>query len=97
MKDLCCLTGYYKVEFALFRRPGTYIVYRGTARGISISNDDYLYLLNNNFKWIGHTHVGDTFFCLYPSDGDYDTLKKMNQRRSVIYNSIGDYHVFGLE
>ena len=55
------------------------------------------YLINSGYKWSGHTHVGETDFCLMPSDADYETMWKFRQIRSVIYNSVGKFYVFGEE
>ena len=49
------------------------------------------------YKWIGHTHPGHDVICLTPSDSDYDVLNKLNQKRSVIYNSVCMYYIFGEE
>lgn len=97
MVDLSCMTSVTKVEYSLFERPDSYIIYKGTDRGIHISNDDYIKLLNGRYKWVGHTHVGYDFFCLQGSDGDYETLKKMHQKQSVIFNCVGQYNIISLD
>lgn len=97
MKDLSALTAVTGIEYALFERNDKYIVFKGTDRGIHLDTKDVAVLLNGKYKWIGHTHPGDSFNCLIPSDGDYNTLKLFNQKQSMIYNSIGQYYIFGKE
>jgi hypothetical protein len=97
MKDMSSLTAYSGLEYSLFERNDMYVVVEGTSSGMTLKTNDSAYLINNRFKWIGHTHPGSGFNCLIPSDDDYETLKKFNQKRSVIYNSIGEKYIFELE
>ena len=97
MKDLSAMTAYTGVEFSLFGRNDKFVLVKGTSRGITLTHKESTMLLNNKYTWIGHTHPGNSFNCMTPSDSDYDTLKYLNQKRSVIYNSVGDYYVFGEE
>ena len=97
MKDLSCLTAYTGIEYSLFSRNDRQYLVLGTERGIHISEELTENLVQNGYKWSGHTHVGDTDFCLMPSDADYETLHRFHQKRSVIYNSVGKFYVFGEE
>ena len=97
MKDLSCLTAYTNIEYSLFSRNDRQYLVLGTERGIHISDELTDYLISSGYKWSGHTHVGETDFCLMPSDADYETLRKFRQKRSVIYNSVGKFYVFGEE
>lgn len=97
MKDISALTSVTGIEYALFERNDNYIIIKGTNRCIHLDNSEIAKLINGGYTWIGHTHPGDSFNCLIPSDGDYDTLRMFNQRQSVIYNSVGQYYVFGKE
>ncbi len=97
MKDLSCLTAYTNIEYSLFSRNDRQFLVFGTERGIHIPDELTDYLVSSGYKWSGHTHVGETDFCLMPSDADYETLRKFRQRRSVIYNSVGKFYVFGEE
>ena len=97
MKDMSALTAYAGVEFSLFERPDKYIVVMGTKTGISLSNKITALISNGRYKWVGHTHPGSNFNCLIPSDSDYDVLNKLNQKRSVIYNSVCMHYIFGEE
>lgn len=97
MKDLSALTAYTGVEFSLFERPDKYIVVMGTKTGIALSNKITALISNGKYKWIGHTHPGHDVICLTPSDSDYYVLNKLNQKRSVIYNSVCMYYIFGEE
>lgn len=97
MRDLSCLTAYTGKEYSLFSRNDRQYVVVGTERGVHIEDKLSEQLINNKYKWSGHTHVGESDYCLMPSDADYETLRKFHQKRSVIYNSIGKYYVFGEE
>lgn len=97
MKDLSALTAYTGIEYALFERSDRFIVFKGNSFEIALSKNDLAMLLNGKYRWVGHTHPGNSFNSLIPSDGDYNTLKVFNQKRSVIYNSVGKYYVFGEE
>ena len=97
MRDLSCLTAYTGIEYSLFSRNDRQYLVFGTERGIHISEELTRHLVENGYKWSGHTHVGNTLFCLMPSDADYKTLRQFKQKRSVIYNSVGNFYVFGEE
>jgi len=97
MKDLSCLTAYTGREYSLFSRNDRQYLVVGTACGIHINDDLADELIDKGYKWSGHTHVGDDVLCLFPSEADYETLRKFRQKRSVIYNSIGRFYVFGEE
>lgn len=97
MKDLSCLTAFTGKEYSLFSRNDRQFLVVGTETGIHISNILSDELVAKGYKWSGHTHVGNTDYCLMPSDADYETLRKFHQKRSVIYNSVGRFYVFGEE
>ena len=97
MLDLSCLTAYTGKEYSLFSRNDRQFLVVGTERGIHISKELSDTLIKRGYKWTGHTHVGDTEYCLMPSDADYETLRKFHQKRSVIFNSVGKFYVFGEE
>lgn len=97
MQDLSALTAYTGVEFSLFSRNDEYIIVKGTPSGIKIDTKLSAYLINKKYTWTGHTHPGSDYYCLYPSEDDYVTLKAFNQKHSVIYNSVGNYYVFEME
>jgi len=97
MKDLSAMTAHTGLEYSLFSRNDNYVIVKGSATGIHLTARESAMLLNNKYTWTGHTHPGNTFICMTPSDSDYDTLKYFNQKHSVIYNSIGDYYIFGEE
>ncbi|MEZ3446360.1 MAG: hypothetical protein K1W30_14735 [Lachnospiraceae bacterium] len=97
MKDLSALTAYTGIEYALFERNDKYAVYKGNSVEIILTQGDLAMLLNGKYQWIGHAHPGNSYNCLIPSDGDYNTLAVFKQKQSVIYNSVGDYYVFGEE
>ena len=97
MRDLSCLTAYTGREYSLFSRNDKQYLVIGTERGIHIAEELADKLVEQGYKWSGHTHVGNNKFCLMPSAADYATLGKFKQKRSVIYNSIGQYYVFEKE
>lgn len=97
MRDLSCLTAYTGKEYSLFSRNDRQYLVVGNENGIQIAERLTRELVNLRYRWSGHTHVGNDIFCLMPSDADYDTLSKFKQKHSVIYNSIGQYYVFGKE
>lgn len=95
MKDLAAITAYNGKELSLFARNDTYIIYMGDHNKISIPDREAVQLVSKRYKWIGHTHPGYTRMCLMPSDSDYEILKLFAQKQSVIYNSIGQFYIFG--
>lgn len=97
LKDLSALTAYTGLEYSLFERNDSYVIAKGTKQGMHLSSKDSAKLLNGKYKWVGHTHPGNTFWCLMPSDSDYDTLKLFNQQKSTIYNSVGKFYIFERE
>ena len=74
MKDLSALTAYTGIEYALFERNDKYAVYKGNSVEIILTQGDLAMLLNGKYQWIGHAHPGNSYNCLIPSDGDYNTL-----------------------
>lgn len=94
MKDLSALTAVTGLEFALFERNDKYIIFKGNSYSIYLNGNTIGMLINRKFIWVGHTHPGMSFNCLMPSDGDYKTLKALGQKKSTIYNSVGEYYVF---
>lgn len=97
MKDLSCLTAVTGREYALFERNDRYIIIQGSEQGMSFSKQLTAEIINNRYSWVGHTHPGDDVLCLMPSDHDYNTLRVLGQKRSVIYNSVGMWETFGYE
>ena len=89
MQDLSCLTAITGKEYSLFSRNDKQFLVVGTKKSINIDRELSSYLLENGFKWTGHTHVGTTIECLIPSIADYETLEMFKQKRSVIFNSVG--------
>lgn len=95
MKDLSCLTAVTGLEYSLFDRNDTCIIIQGSKYGMQLDKKLSMELVNKQYKWVGHTHPGNTNLCLLPSDDDdYRTLKLIGQKQSVIFNSIGKYYVF---
>lgn len=94
MSDLAVLTAYTGDEFAMFTKGSDRLVIRGNERKCEIDYEDALELAKQGYRWSGHTHNGDTFLSMQPSDGDYSVLKAFNQEFSVIYNSKGDFRTF---
>lgn len=97
MKDMACLTAVTGFEYALFERNDKYIIVQGTKYNIELSKKLVAEIVNNKYTWVGHTHPGYDIICTMPSDDDYTVLKMLGQKQSVIYNSIGHAHTFGIE
>ena len=89
MSDLCVLTLLTELEYALFERNDSYIIFKGTKHHIPLSSKWVTRLRAGRYKWVGHTHVGMDVFCLAPSAGDYETLRALGQEQSFVYNSVG--------
>lgn len=97
MYDLSALTAYTNVEFALFTYRNKRLIIRGNEYSVNVDQRLALKLKREGYKWSGHTHPGIDRFVLMPSDGDKDILKIFQQEYSVIYNSVGQFYVFGKE
>ena len=97
MTDLAALTAKTGDEFAMFTRRNERLIIRGDKRKVDIDIDKAQELAKNGYKWSGHTHPGDTFNCMFPSDGDKIILRQFKQENSVIYNSKGQFATFGKE
>ena len=94
MKDLSALTAKENVEFSLFTLGSRRIVIRGNAESSSPNTKLSKEILKYHYRLSGHTHIGESSMVLVSSDGDVNTLKKLSQRQSVIYNSVGKFQVF---
>lgn len=97
MKDLSALTAATGVEFAMFTRRSERLIVRGNSYMVDIDADIARKLNENGYRWSGHTHPGDTLFCLNASEGDRKVLQYFKQDISSIYNSKGQFTVFGKE
>lgn len=97
MKDLSALTAKTGVEFAMFTNKSNRLIIRGNRIRVNISKKNAIFLANEGYRWSGHTHPGDDKFSLFASDGDKRILECFKQPQSVIYNSKGQYNVFGKE
>ncbi len=97
MKDLSALTAKTGVEFAMFTRRNERLIVRGNEYMVDINADMAFKLNESGYRWSGHTHPGDTLFCLNASDGDRQVLSYFKQDSSSIYNSKGQYTIFGKE
>lgn len=97
MKDLAALTAVTGSEFAMFTKGNVRLIIRGNSRMVQIDSDGAIELAKMGYRWSGHTHPGDSPFVLSASDGDKLVLKRFNQENSAIYNSKGQYNVFGKE
>ena len=94
MQDLSVMTAITGLEYALFERSDKYLIHKGNSSSVEFTDSEIKYIKSKMYKWVGHTHPGDTRRCLTPSKGDYDLLKALGQKRSMICNSIGMYYVF---
>lgn len=94
MVDLSALTAATGDEFALFTRGSQRLVIRGNSTEVNITVDKAKELVENGYKWSGHTHPGTDLLCLQASFGDLGILEAFDQEYSVVYNSLGQYLVF---
>ena len=94
LKDLSALTAKTGCEFAMFTKGNSRLIIRGNDHMVNIHPEDAIKLANNGFRWSGHTHPGNTTFCLYSSEGEREILRIFKQNYSVILNSNGKFHIF---
>jgi len=99
MFDLSAMTASTDNEFAMFTKGSKRLIIRGGVTTTTIDVKTAEKILREGYKWSGHTHVGRKKADLTPSGkyGDMDVLKFLNQNRSLIYNSVGDFEVFYLK
>ena len=97
MSDLSALTAYTGDEFAMFTKGQNRLIIRGGVDNVNIDAKAAESLAKEGYRWSGHTHPGDSFNCIFPSDGDKLVLKQFKQNTSVIYNSKGQFSTFGKE
>ena len=94
MRDLSSLTAKTGCEFAMFTKGNERLIIRGDALHVEIGIEDAKELAAQGFRWSGHTHPGETFLAMQPSDGDYAILDCFAQKNSVIYNSKGEFRTY---
>ena len=94
MNDLAALTARTCDEFAMFTRGSNRLIIRGNSYKIEVNVALAKELNVQGYKWSGHTHTGINTI---PSDGDMRILGAFDQKRSVIYNSLGNFETFGGE
>lgn len=97
MADLCALTAETGDEFAMFTRGSQRLIIRGNKTSVNVNIDKAKELVQNGYRWSGHTHPGYDMLSLTASDGDYNILKAFDQKEGIIYNSLGHYMIFSLE
>ena len=94
LKDLSALTAKTGDEYAMFTKGNERLIIRGNSRMVNITAEKAKELVNEGYKWSGHTHPGNTSLCLTASNGDHLILNAFNQDCSVVYNSKGQYQLF---
>lgn len=97
MVDLAALTAKTGDEFAMFTKGNERLIIRGNSHSVNVDIDKAKELVQNGYKWSGHTHPGYDFNCLLASDDDYAILEAFGQKRCVTYNSLGQYLTYELE
>ena len=97
MLDLAALTAETGDEFAMFTRGGERLIVRGNSINISLSEAEIRKLVNDGYRFSGHTHPGYRKVSLIVSDGDREALGLFRQNRSVVYNAAGRYKIFESE
>jgi hypothetical protein len=94
MMDLSALTAKTGDEFAMFTRGSERLVVRGNDERVGINTMSATELSAQGYKWSGHTHPGGGKTVLRSSEGDKLVLRAFSRKRSVIYNSVGQYQTF---
>ena len=97
MTDLSALTAKTGHEFAMFTKGDERLIVRGNRTMVRINTDLAEKLASEGYRWSGHTHPGTDGNCLIASEGDRVILRVFRQESSVIYNSKGNFRVFGRE
>ena len=97
MKDLSALTAATGDEFAMFTRKGKRLIIRGNKNSVNIGVAEAKALAAEGYVWSGHTHPGVGFNVLGASGGDIEILRCFPQSQSSIYNSLGEFLIFGKE
>ena len=95
MTDLSALTAVTGDEFAMFTKGNERLIIRGDKESINIFESDAIKLNAQGFRWSGHTHPGLDKVSCFASPGDVGVLGCFDQEKSVIYNSKGQFEVFG--
>ena len=95
LSDLAALTAKTGDEFAMFTRGSQRLIIRGNPYSVNINGDLAQQLYNAGYKWSGHTHPGTGFNVKIASEGDRFILEQFNQSRSSIYDSSGQFDIFG--
>jgi hypothetical protein len=88
---LAALTAKESVEFAMFTRGSERLIVRGDRGSVNINSFDAVVLNARGYRWSGHTHVGRNLAASY---GDKKVLRRFVQKRSVIYNAMGERNIF---
>ena len=88
IRDLAYLSSAAGVEFALFRSKREDILVRGNRRTCNITGDIGEEILDKKYEWVAHTHVDGGK--LKPSSADISTLKKLNQKKSILLDIYGN-------
>ena len=96
MADLCALTAETGDEFAMFTNGSQRLIIRGDKKSVNVTVDKAKEMMQNGYRWSGHTHPGYDYNSLTASDGDYNVLKAFGQKEGIIYNSLGQYMIFSL-
>ena len=97
MSDLAALTAVTGDEYAMFTKGNERLIFRGNSQKIFLKDYELKNLADEGYKWSGHTHPGENTECLSASSGDVLTLRLFKQEFSCIYNSKGQFNIFGKE
>lgn len=95
MKDLSALSASNGVEYALLTRKNERMVIRGDLQTVGLINDKTVESYREQgWKWSGHTHVVGG---LVPSNGDLVILELFHQKKSLLYDHLGNYTIINLD
>lgn len=85
--DLAYLSAATGHEFSLFRGKNEDILFHGTTYACDIEENIAEELISRGYKWIAHSHID--MGNLTPSIADRETLRKLNQQKSIIIGPTG--------
>lgn len=91
-RDLAYLSASTGNEFALFRNKNDDILIRGNSRACDVAGDLGDEIISKKYEWAAHSHVDRG--TLMPSIADRTTLKRLNQKSSILVGIDGEEIVF---
>lgn len=85
--DLAYLSAATGHEFSLFRGKNEDMLFHGTTYACDVEEDIAEELIRRGYEWIAHSHID--MGNLISSIADRETLRKLNQQKSIIIGPTG--------